>query len=630
MMRLPALPNGANTLPHGLPFDRQTIIPCCGPLGRAGTGKGTAIPARKSAVDPAHRVLTASINPPLILPPNSSNFGGEAEREIFERRRMEEEIYEKRRELQMRRLLRDPLEFISHGSGMKLRCYQMEAARAILNSLLHQTGLTFVVMFPRQSGKNELQAQLEAYLLTLLSKKGGEIVKVSPTWKPQSQNAMRRLEKVLKKNAVTRDRWQKESGYIYRVGQARIIFLSGAPESNIVGATASMLLEVDEAQDVLIGKFDKDIAPMAASTNATRIFWGTAWTSRTLLARELRLARSAQEKDGKPRVFTASAERVGAEVPAYARHVEEQVRRLGRSHPMVRTQYFSEEIDAEGGMFPPERTAPMKENRAVIQAPIPGRHYALLVDVAGEDEGALDETSGEVSLRNPGRDSTALTVVEVDLRTVADELIRRPTYRAVARRLWTGVKHVKLYAQIKALAEHWQARRVVVDATGVGAGLASFLERALPGRVTPFTFTSASKSQLGWDFLGIVDGGRWKESDESIRNESMSNELLRTELKGKAPDASATHTSETQYSLKQLFFQQLACCQYEILPGPEKRMRWGVPDGTRDPQTGELMHDDLVLSAALCAVLDGEEWSGGGSALIVPAGDPLREMDKGF
>ena len=45
-----------------------------------------------------------------------------------------------------------------------------------------------------------------------------------------------------------------------------------------MGATASLLLEVDEAQDVAINKFDKDIDPMADSSNATRIFWGTAWT----------------------------------------------------------------------------------------------------------------------------------------------------------------------------------------------------------------------------------------------------------------------------------------------------------------------------------------------------------------
>ncbi len=50
------------------------------------------------------------------------------------------------------------------------------------------------MIFPRQSGKNEVQAQLESYLLTYLREIDAEIVKVSPTWRPQSINAMRRLE----------------------------------------------------------------------------------------------------------------------------------------------------------------------------------------------------------------------------------------------------------------------------------------------------------------------------------------------------------------------------------------------------------------------------------------------------
>ena len=29
------------------------------------------------------------------------------------------------------------------------------------------------------------------------------------------------------------------------------------------------------------------------------------------------------------------------------------------------------------------------------------------------------------------------------------------------------------------------------------------------------------------------------------------------------------------------------------------QVRWGVPEGTRDPMSGRIIHDDLVLSAAL-------------------------------
>ncbi len=86
--------------------------------------------------------------------------------------------------------------------------------------------------------------------------------------------------------------------------------------------------------------------------------------------------------------------------------------------------------------------------------------------------------------------------------------------------------------------------------------------------------------------------------------------------------------NEVQFKLQREFFRQLSFCQYEIVAGPEKRMKWGVPDGTRDPATGELVHDDLVLSAALAAVLDCQEWSAGGPAGIIKAVDPLQDMDR--
>ena len=34
-------------------------------------------------------------------------------------------------------------------------------------------------------------------------------------------------------------------------------------------------------------------------------------------------------------------------------------------------------------------------------------------------------------------------------------------------------------------------------------------------------------------------------------------------------------------------------------------VRWGVKEGTRDHATGRLIHDDLVMSAALCVFENG-------------------------
>ena len=235
-------------------------------------------------------------------------------------------------------LLQNPVRYAEIASGIRLRSYQVEVYERVIDSVVNKKGHTIVVIFPRQSGKNELQAQIENYLLLLFSPIQGEIVKISPTWKPQSLNAMRRLENILSHNIMLAQiPWGKEQGFIYRLDTARIYFLSGQPSANIVGATASTLLECDEAQDVLIEKWDRQIAPMAASTNATRVFWGTAWTSATLLAREMHAAQAAQEGDGEQRLFIIDADRVGEEVPAYRDYVQGEIQKLGRNHPFIRT-----------------------------------------------------------------------------------------------------------------------------------------------------------------------------------------------------------------------------------------------------------------------------------------------------
>ncbi len=154
------------------------------------------------------------------------------------------------------------------------------------------------------------------------------------------------------------------------------------------------------------------------------------------------------------------------------------------------------------------------------------------------------EDEGQNGLDNPLRDLTALTVVEID-PTGGGGGFGAYTYRVADRKQWIGVKHTALYAELLALARHWRAVQVVVDATGVGAGLASFLERALPGRVTRFVFSAASKSRLGWDFLSVVETGRWQEY---------------------APQGADAE--------QEAFFRQLAHCKMDVQPGAERRMQW--------------------------------------------------------
>jgi hypothetical protein len=386
--------------------------------------------------------------------------------------------------------------------GVRLRPYQREAARAILDSIRSRAGRTLVLVLPRQSGKDELITQLLAYLLRCLSHKPHGMVVVNPTYKPQTINAITRLDECLKSHPLTAGSWRKRSDFMRRVGSCQVSFLSGDGQANVVGATASLLLVVNEAQDISPAVYDRNFAPMCASTNATRLLCGTVWTSSSLLGREMRQARVLQQADGVRRLFSWDADDVAEVLPAYGTFVQEQVARLGRQHPGVKTQYFNEEIDAQSGMFPEARQVLMMGSHPAQSVPTPGRMYAFLVDVGGQDEGLRQ--AGE--LENPGRDYTSLKIVEVDPCSLAE--LKRPTYRVLQRRTWQGEKHTRIRAQIVALAELWEPRQVVVDATGVGEGLFSMLDLSLPGRCIPVRFSQAEKSEIGYGFLSIVETGR--------------------------------------------------------------------------------------------------------------------------
>jgi len=502
----------------------------------------------------------------------------------------------------------DPASFPSNLSGLTLRSYQVPVARAIVDSVLNARGLSFVVIFPRQSGKNELQAQIETYLLSRLSAFPAEMVKVSPTWKPQSLNAMRRLERVLNANQLTRGRWSREHGYIYRLGQSRLFFLSGQPGANIVGATANLLLEVDEAQNILIDRYDKDISPMAAAANATRVFWGTAWTPDTLLGRERRLASADQLQDGVQRLFTLTADDVAREVPAYGRFVAEQIERFGRHHPLIRTQFFSEELTGSAGLFNPARRALMQGSHPPHTCPLPGHLYAFLLDVGGESfspqlpspfqgEGSgvrVPSIFASAPASQIAHDLTALTIVEI----LPAPSPMQPLYRVVARCGWQGLPHADLYPLLRRLRDQWRARYFVIDATGLGAGLASFLSRLWPPAdclVIPFTFTARSKSDLGWSFLSIIETGRFQD-----------------------------HTPSDDDPGYREFWRQLPAVTQVLRP--DHSLSWGVPPGVTDPFTGAPLHDDWVISASLCAVLDKHVSLSQGISIVLPAPDPLANL----
>ncbi len=460
----------------------------------------------------------------------------------------------------------------------QLRGYQRPVAQAVARSIHRHAGMEFAAVFARQSGKDEMLAQLCAFLLWRYHRLGGQIVVALPALRPQGLIARDRLVERLGM-PLTRDMVVVRDGTTVRLGRASVRFLSASPTANSRGNTADLLLVANEAQDIEPDTWDAVFAPMGASANATTLFMGTVWSSQTLLARQLRLLTNLEREQNTQRIFRVPWRDVERELPVYGQYVRRQMALLGDSHPFIRTEYDLEELDGGGSLFPPERHEPLRGDFRPQARPnqrdCPDVYYAFTIDVAGEVE---DGVEGEAARRaNPRRDSTALSVVRISTRQEPASAVAQPVFDLVARYAWTGTRQTTLHDRIVNLAGVWNVRHVIVDATGVGAGLASFLRATLGNRVvTPFVFSSSSKSQLAWDLLGLIDAGRVRVCSP------------------------AGNDGTEQAQLDRLLWKQLVACRYTVLPGPGRLIRWGVEEPT--------LHDDLLISFALIAALDRYDW----------------------
>jgi len=396
---------------------------------------------------------------------------------------------------------------------MKLRPYQQEVARAVLDSIQGGKGLTFAVEIARQGGKNELSAHLEVLLLTVCQPglphnfpSGGSIVKCSPTFKPQTIISMQRLKDRLDDFGFN-GLYFAEMGYIIRLAGTRAVFLSADASASVVGHTADILLEIDESQDVSKEKYSKEFRPMGSSTNVTTIHYGTTWDDTTLLEDIKQTCIAQEKKDGTRRYFRYDWQEVARESADYRSYVESERDRLGEDHPLFRTQYALLPIAGGGGFLSRQQVILIQGTHHRQESPSKGSVYVAGIDLAGEKE---QEKDFMLTAVKPRVDSTVITIAELDTTQRSHARAVEPTLRVVEQYQWTGTPHSQLHAQMVDLLKKWNCRVIAVDATGIGQPIASFLQEELGSRVQPFVFTQKSKSDMAFEVLAYVNGSRLK------------------------------------------------------------------------------------------------------------------------
>ncbi|MFH0983779.1 MAG: hypothetical protein V2A79_19870 [Planctomycetota bacterium] len=394
----------------------------------------------------------------------------------------------------IKHVLLNPHLFSEKVLGLPLRPYQLEVIGAVVDSVLHRSGLTFTVHMARQMGKNETSAHLETYLLNLFQRRNACMVKAAPTFKPQTINSMMRIEKTLG-NPWNRGKWHKAHGYIYQLGQAQLAFLSGETNSNVVGHTANTLLEIDEAQDFDAEKYSKDFRPMASTGNATTVMYGTAWTSETLLAAQIAINKNAEKKDGIRRHFEYPWHVLAEISPEYGQFVQTERDRLGPDHPTFLTQYALTTIDELARLFSRPALAAMRSASSHPTVATSSSVAVAGLDIAGEAREAGEARKHDRTVLLLGR---AGTVPPGD-----------PVCHITEMLSWQGTPHHELVPQIATILAGRNVRAVAVDTTGIGATTASMLIARLgESRVLPIVYSRPAKSALAFSLIAAANSGR--------------------------------------------------------------------------------------------------------------------------
>ncbi|MFH1662311.1 MAG: hypothetical protein ABH934_00060 [Chloroflexota bacterium] len=249
---------------------------------------------------------------------------------------------------------------------------------------------------------------------------------------------------------------------------------------------------------------------MGATTNVTTVHYGTAWDDSTLLEEVKQTNLELERKDGIKRHFRYDWQEVAKCNPDYLDYVEAERDRLGDNHPLFLTQYCLLLIHGGSGFLNNQQRAQLAGKHSRKHQAESGKLYIAGIDLAGEAE---QEAGTTVKALKPRQDSTVVTIGELDF-SATDGIQKQPRLNIVEHYWWTGKKHTDLYPQlIDILSNVWHCRRVVIDATGIGQPISSFLKNSLGSKILPFTFTAQSKSRLGFNLLAAINSGRLKMYD---------------------------------------------------------------------------------------------------------------------
>lgn len=380
-----------------------------------------------------------------------------------------------------KKCLEDPQWESQHVSLRPLRGVQSEIITRVEKIVARHGAEVGTIRSARQTGKNETSAVLQRRHLfrNQNARKMMTWIRTAPTYIPQIVNSKKRLRELLQlkdsgiiKYPLFQNRKLiKEEGYIWRVGNAALEFISSGKQSNVVGGTANECLDMDEAHKIDKDKFDEDFAPMTADTSAATLLWGVAADGLDVI----QYYYDKNEADGRKDLNLHYPCEVWMDVHApYRVHVESRVKALGWDHPIIKTQYRLIPVSAEGRFLQPNHVRSLFSGDHLRQfKPKPGSRYQMLVDIAASNEdNSKNSMEGDGDTRT---DSTIIWIYEVSPIVCSNGVF--PIIKIVNLYWLTGVDLGAQEEEIKNQMIFWNIEKATIDGVGVGRQIAESMKK---------------------------------------------------------------------------------------------------------------------------------------------------------
>lgn len=347
----------------------------------------------------------------------------------------------------------------------ELTTYQREIARAILDSVINDRGLTFTVEIAKGGGVRELSAQVERLLLTLHVNDGARLFRVAP---PGAGETRERVVDSLSESGL-QGLWSSESKSV-SLGQSTLRFM----RTDELGPTLAEptfagvgLIEVADAQLVTADVFDHWIEPLIRESRATTVLYGRPLSGETRFEQIKQRNREAEQRDGVQRHFRVCADQVAEAFESYGREVADAKALLGADHPEFQNAYLLRPVLASSPVFSGERLRAAEEGSRAhasgdLRSTVASVVVTRLPDVAN--------TSAAQLLNNP----SANAVVTIG------EPVHDGGLRVVEHRWLQAVDAATLAKRVAKVLGEWRPERTVAeDRTGEGDAFRSLLERSL-------------------------------------------------------------------------------------------------------------------------------------------------------